>query len=528
MHGYSGLPTYYFSVQIKSDARNKSISSRDVLPNGKLNGNITHDSNHTENEISSDVPTPSSLNNRIERTIAELDQVIEDYNVDRKYSIGSLSTASGVMHEENVQADVHCADVPVTPVEVKPDPIQLLQSLPESNNPSSSDILQEPNTFETDKRDSLYATPTNDNTDILVTNCDQRTDLIRNNNLNKIDIVGKDLAPNLEQNALFNLMESIDKPDDGSPIIIINTDRDSKNVEPNPPGPVTESKDNTDISASVILNEEDISPSGVTEIVPETADALPFVPPSPPPPPPPTVIPRVIFRDRALPNVKLRQIQPVTPSPDYTQQNSDDTPQENYFKFGSPEYLEFKEKLRQQLEQGYRLPPHVSIRRPLVPTTPPIASSTNENVIDDNIDQNDAKEKLAMFYKLRNNKSTPSLPQMNNEPVINNVRNVSKNEPDDDEDNGTDFKEQHRRNMQNIFGSIQLRKMGDSLEKNLNEESPIIENSSSNLSEEMSSIEKTNPNTINNDRLQHKENMSNIFRSIRLRKEDSFKSNESQ
>ncbi|RZC32159.1 high affinity cationic amino acid transporter 1-like, partial [Asbolus verrucosus] len=132
-----GLPTYYFSVKSHSDARNESISSKMHIPNGKMNG-FTNHSYVNDDQIDvveettkkKPAPPPPTLN-RIESTIAALDEILENeeatiYN-DRKFSVDSLSTASNVLREENVEAVVHCSDVPATPVQIMEAP-PLLES----------------------------------------------------------------------------------------------------------------------------------------------------------------------------------------------------------------------------------------------------------------------------------------------------------------------------------------------------------------------------------------------------------------
>ncbi|XP_044263025.1 high affinity cationic amino acid transporter 1-like, partial [Tribolium madens] len=372
-----GLPTYYFSIQSHSDARNESICSRDssTKPNNNVNGFTNHAyvSDETLPKFKPRAPEPPITSN-IEATIAVLDLVLEneeaniDENlIDRRISIDTTSNASNVLREESVQAVVHCEQAP-----------PLDQSGDVDNPPPDPDPAQSP-----------------------------------------------DVTPPTENET----------------------------------------------------SEEETPPT------PPLVEEMPPVPPPPPPMMPKmgTVsIPRPTLSE--LSTVKLtpwEDRKPATPPVDYSRQNSMAPDNNDNIKFGSPQYKEFREYLNQTLQHGgYSPTPIFDVKKkPLQVKTEPVS---NENVIEDKIDRNDVKQKLALFL----------------EQTYNNNNVVKEN----------DFKEEHK-----VFESI-----------NSKEESP------SGNSEIPQRVKKHAKDDNDYDRLRHRQNMDSIFKSIRLKKVDSFKTNESQ
>ncbi|EFA09380.2 High affinity cationic amino acid transporter 1-like Protein [Tribolium castaneum] len=208
---------------------------------------------------------------------------------------------------------------------------------------------------------------------------------------------------------------------------------------------------------------------------PEAEDTPPVPPPPPPPPLEGVAIPRPHFRLSEINNVKLKswdETKPLSPPVDYSRQNSMAPDNDGNLKFGSPQYKEFREYLTQTLQDGgYAPTPIIGINNKPVKTEPVFI----ENVVQDKIDRDDVKQKLTLFLERHNNNNNVKEDNLQ----INNIVE--------------DFKEEYKKNSENVSSSgVKQRAKDDN----------------------------------DYERLRHKQNMNNVFKSIRLKKVDSF--NESQ
>lgn len=464
-HGYSGIPTYYFSVQTPSDARNESISSQEISvtsTHGKSNGLINNGFVNTESEIKkkkAQAPPPPPPPAVIEETIAELDKVLEKeeaniiaseddkindrkfsvktiHSNDRKFSADSLSNASNVLCEENVQAVVHCSDVPLS------------ESFPVNvSNVSKFDIVSSPSNEETVKAEDQAKIE-------LITERENDEIIEEKKNIPEVKAETNDIK---SSQAIDTEKDEIEK---------IDEKKENKKIE---------EKDQNKKETRIEKEEVDSSISNKDE---DKDDTKNYAAPTPTPPPPPPLlqsdkllnndvrIPRPQYQSDDFNNVKLKHINkpPETPPVDYSRENSEVAPQDDNLKFGTPEHKKFIAKLSNQISPAY-IPLSFGFiaKKTLIPI-PKKPIPVNENVILEKIDRSDAKEKLAAFLA----------------------------------------KDDH---VQSIVNGVK---------------SEIKQNRISNVDRIRS---KENEDI---DRLQHKQNMDNIFRSIRLRKVDSFKSNESQ
>ncbi|CAH1378518.1 unnamed protein product [Tenebrio molitor] len=476
-----GIPIYYFSVQSQSDARNESISSRDsqIVPHEKQNGYTNHgciDFDHNITTVSKKrpAPPPPTLRN-IEATIADLDEMLdnEEANIigDRKFSVDSLSTASNVLREENVEADVHCSDVPVTPVKVVEAP-PLLESCDVTIPPSPSSIVA-------------------DSSEVAA------------------------IETSTADEAVVALVLDGESESSREPQTVETDTTDFQTVE---------EKEDQSQSAPPTAETEQTTP--VNLLPPPPPEPIVENEPAIPPPPsflaenPKVAIPRPLLS--GLSNVKLkpvREVIPDTPSVDYSRENSTD----DNLKFGTQEYKEFLEQLDQKLQLGY-VPTQVVVNL----KAKPAPNLPNEDVIDDNIDRKEAKEKLAQFLARTN--SLPLFGSRNhNHDSSNHVQRKYVAKPSDE----VNDREQHRQNMKNILGSIRLTKKdsfkteNDTTEEE-NSQTQDIEQPNNRDNSDLKREQITTANRGNDERLDHKRNMDDVFKSIRLRKMDSFKANESQ
>ena len=505
-HGYSGVPIYYFSVKTHSDARNESICSHPSISAGeKINGYANH--GYLEDEIISTktkkgpAPPPPTLKN-IEATIADLDEMLENeeanITTDRKYSADSMSLASNVLREENVQADVHCSDVPLTPAKDEPPLCQ------------SSDVTcSEPVSHNSDVTNAHVA----DTTDSAVL---ESEDTVQNDDAEPAAVVvGIPLIP-----------EEPEEPEEQDPVVKIALMPEDAHVEEEQEEPPTEEQSlivNTNETISQesqpVPVENETTTEETEKIIEESEPKNPVIPP----PPPLTEemetfndTPRPHFDKNVFSGVKLRSIhdrKPETPPIDYSRQNSTVGPAETNLKFGTQEYKEFIEQLDQKLQQGY-IPAHVAVELKKKPVLKNTASHiANEDVVNDSIDRDDAKKKLALFLERTN-----SLPAFTVRNGPNSDRKYIGKKINEVESDLSDYKEQHRQNMENIFRSVRLRKE-DSF-KNTSR-SDDLTNASPGPHEKKA---KENEDI---DRSEQRKNMDAIFQSIRLMKVDSFKNDES-
>ncbi|XP_063926032.1 high affinity cationic amino acid transporter 1-like [Zophobas morio] len=501
-----GLPIYYFSVKTHSDARNESICSHPSISAGeKINGYANH--GYLEDEIISTktkkgpAPPPPTLKN-IEATIADLDEMLENeeanITTDRKYSADSMSLASNVLREENVQADVHCSDVPLTPAKDEPPLCQ------------SSDVTcSDPVSHNSDVTNAHVA----DTTDSAVL---ESEDTVQNDDAEPAAVVvGIPLIP-----------EEPEEPEEQGPVVKIALMPEDAHVEEEQEEPPTEEQSlivNTNETISQESQPVPVENETTTEenekIIEESEPKNPVIPP----PPPLTEemetfndTPRPHFDKNVFSGVKLRSIhdrKPETPPIDYSRQNSTVGPADTNLKFGTQEYKEFIEQLDQKLQQGY-IPAHVAVelkKKPVLKNT--TSHIANEDVVNDSIDRDDAKKKLALFLERTN-----SLPAFTVRNGPNSDRKYIGKKINEVESDLSGYKEQHRQNMENIFRSVRLRKE-DSF-KNTSR-SDDLTNASPGPHEKKA---KENEDI---DRSEHRKNMDGIFQSIRLMKVDSFKNDES-
>lgn len=216
------------------------------------------------------------------------------------------------------------------------------------------------------------------------------------------------------------------------------------------------------------------------------------------PPPPPMVkeienvsIPRPYFNLNDINKVKLKSWnnkKPKTPPVDYSRENSVAPDSDDNLKFDSVEYKEFRDQLANTLQKGYVPPVPIDLKRSILPVK--VEPVLNEDVIVDKIDRDEAKKAFTLYLERINNVSiTEKDPENNN-----------KNIKTKDAELNEDVNEENKNEVPQNVEEKQL--------KNLDKKQTKYDQGS--------------------DQLQHKQNMDSIFKSIRLRKVESFKAQESQ
>ncbi|KAJ8917752.1 hypothetical protein NQ315_005203 [Exocentrus adspersus] len=559
-----GLPIYYFSVRPYKEAQNKNVSNKSSINNNitmvhsKQNGNLNGISNKAfvddetvrgvdaENGFGSKkrpAPQPPNqsngyLDNEISVEITKLDEILDeaanaiDNNaIERKLSVDTMSNASElVSREENVIAVVHRDNV-ITPANSHPSSLSSdkKDSLPSSN---------EPLTFKIDNNNIENVQTENASAPILV---------VQNEIQNE--------APNEDTNAssennlepvVNGVTPAIEDKSNLSPVQNESYEAVANFAPPPPPLPP--------LSDTITLYKNE-----------GAANHLP-VPPSQPPPlplPPPRV--EEEKNDETLPSkninlpvasqtlhiggnavvrptssnlrsVTLRPTKYRGKSKDEEEEDEKYVPGEENLKPGTEQYKHFLENLGGKLQKPISVPSFIPYVRktytnPASPTE--TKRQSNEDVIDDNINTSDAAEKLSSFISdptrnkgilgqidriLSSDKSTADDEEPTKDEEVKGTEIVDNEiyvaDPKDVQRSlssgrvaDNDFME-HKNRMQNVFRSMNLKKMDSFKDPN------HVENRN---------VKSLGHNFVVDDKTKHRQAMGEIFKSINLRRKDSQK-----
>lgn len=187
------------------------------------------------------------------------------------------------------------------------------------------------------------------------------------------------------------------------------------------------------------------------------------------------------------------------------------TASDDNLKVGTKEYKEFINLLNKRLRNTPAVPNYLAPPRKAVVIVDPKPTIPNENVIDDNIDRNEAREKLKFFYETRNARDdTKSSAQP--KPILRGSKSVDESfKPSTSEDESklpktplNSPRSEHKNRMANVFDSIKLKNLDDQVLKRR-------------LSKSLGSAF-----TKDDDKVNHKQKMSDIFQSIKAMRRESL------
>lgn len=515
-----GLPTYYFSVRLYSEAHNTNVSDKTSVEtqlcgsvkkqNGELGSYMNYGfegDNHINgsNKVKSKktrAPLPPSgfeekidtaeIQQELDKFDEMLDEVANDLrdNAQHRFSVDSVSLSDvNVSREENVIAVVHHDNI------FPPDEPIIPLSLDHHNN--------------------------NEKNNLEITNIPEIIFNEKKQNSAVLEVIDENVPEPLEPS--LSDQNSTDASNNQYKELIQVESDDSKLLE----------------------GDKSLLPFDSEAL--ETKDSPPFIIPPPPPP---------------LPSEDFSSKLPLTPpsspiissnitnrhhSPDFASQrqkvttanlqsvrlrppkknNKEDAislfvPDDDNLKVGSDKYKTFMANLDEKLKEVRVLPnyiPFVGKKNPDSGNVTPIEKVANENVIEDNINREEAREKLESYIdslvektKEHENQIKKFHPRDEEKKEVNThkvtfnklaedaVSNIS-NTSNDENDYMT-----HKNRMKNVFRSINL-KHTDSFKE--------------------SGIEK--PRNINSwgfateDKVKHRMAMDDIFKTIKLRRKESEK-----
>ncbi|KAJ8966976.1 hypothetical protein NQ314_003199 [Rhamnusium bicolor] len=518
-----GLPIYYFSIRPYTEAQNKNISNKSSIDynismvnhtqNGKLNGHtniafvsddetIRKDDNSEDKETKKmPAPQPPTKNNghvdnnEIPSEITKLDEMLEEVSntinsnsIGRKLSVGTLSNVSDIVsREENVVAVVHRDNV-ITPANsnAPPSPTDVKNiSFPDDNGLTSDNL---------------------DKTDKIILNID------------KSSLTGDSLAS--EEDKTKYLPISTPPPSlNSSPLPRDKIDNEHTPLPPPLPsfsyGDVIatppQSPNSSPMPKDKIKSEYTLLPLPLPALTNEEFIAAPR----------PT--------SANLHSVTLRPVKHKEVVEDEQHYEPDD----DNLKVGSDKYKSFMSRLNGKLQKLNVLPsyiPYITKNAPQVEVKQE-EKVPNENVIEKSLDREVAKEKIGQFlrdsYKVRDiigiyNEGVKTDENNEKHGEDNGIRSnneltreisIEVNDEDggegrnDDQNSNSDYMD-HQNRMQNVFRSINLKKVESFKD-------PAIK--------ESRNAKSLGSSFMNDDKMIHRQAMGEIFKTIKLRRKDSSK-----
>ncbi|XP_072387509.1 cationic amino acid transporter 2-like isoform X2 [Diabrotica undecimpunctata] len=368
-----GLPTYYFSVK-SYEVKETKIKSNELRANGTSNGGEHYYDNVAfVEELTANTETipkkkkapavPPVVEDKIEdKIIGELDEMLDevakDLEFDRKSSVGSVSVS--MSREENVVADVHCDNVLNPAISIPPDP-----------------TLERPTTL------------------ALKT-------------IAKDDVESAELQKNAVELRRSSSVDSPAPPD--TPVSFKSA--------------VGDSDDDPTASPEQISPTPTPPPSANVSPLPTPKLVETFTVPPPPPIPMPEIIQEskntteqeVLPKDKeekenkhksTLPRITSNDIKRITLKTtakkrvEIEDQFKADEPDDDNLKVGSDKAKTFKEKLSNKLAAVPLTPFYMLPRKKHAAPPPPQDHKKNENVLEESINKEQAKEKLGLFVTSR-------------------------------------------------------------------------------------------------------------------------------
>lgn len=525
-------------------AENRTLSLKSIdtqkKSNGMINGHVySNDNKGFENDLDiklngtqkmKDV-TPSSDTDNIENILLEkelqkLDKMLDEegrklstFSDNRKLSIDTVSVASSfVMHEESVVAVVHRDNVHI--------PADSNSPFLYSHHPY---VVKLVDTNDENISDNKLLESNNESTNSLDKQLDSDLDAI----LSEVDYNSskQNLRSEGSVDSGIHNPESYDSKEweereNSTDSTICNSEISELNskvgVDPvtdiiteSPNLNTTECYHNKEeITESL---EESTTESGMIEnlvtlqnAVDQSSITETNIRPPPPPPPPPVLLTTETLPVRPtsenLSNVTLRPVQPKL-----TKDNSSNfQPDDDNLTVNSEKTKKFKDALSDKLRNSFVYVPIIYTNKPAI--TSPVKSEEppNENVIEDKINVKDAKEKLSGFLNSLLKTSPIDTIEAehheekdtdNNE---NKIHTVSKDIGLEDQlhHNTDEDCNEHKRRMLTVFRSMTLK----------NSESEVMSDRSRN-------VNTVGP--VNDDRTRHRQAMSDIFKTIKLRRKES-------
>uniref|UniRef100_A0A6P7GJA4 High affinity cationic amino acid transporter 1-like isoform X1 n=1 Tax=Diabrotica virgifera virgifera TaxID=50390 RepID=A0A6P7GJA4_DIAVI len=520
-----GLPTYYFSIK----SQNPEVTETKVKPNEPLaNGTSNGGEHYYDNvafveELTANAETvpkkkkkapvaPPVLEDKIEdKIIGELDEMLDkvakDLEFDRKSSVGSVSVS--MSREENVVADVHCDNVLNPAVPSPPDP-----------------KLERPTTL---------ALTTNVNDDVESAEVQKNAVELR-----RSSSVDSPAPPDTPVSFKSAPVSSDDDPT-ASPeqISPTPTPPPSANVSPlptpklvtftippPPPIPMPEIvQESKNITKQEAQEEEKENKHNSTlpritsndpempEIIPESKD----------------ITEQEALKDKeqkenkhksTLPRINSNDIKRITLKSiakkrvQIEDQNKADEPDDDNLKLGSERAKSFKEKLSNKLAEVPMTPFYIMPRKKQAAPKPPQEHKKNENVLEESINKDQAREKLGLFVTSRLSWLDPSKegspvtsapPSPNVEIDLPSTPSPETHDVDEPIVEAVDKDYMaHQNRMKNVFRSL---KVGE-----LTKEPNTSERNFKSLDHREHKVD---------DKDKHKQAMSEIFKTIQLRRKAS-------
>ncbi|CAG9864859.1 unnamed protein product [Phyllotreta striolata] len=462
-----GLPIYYFSLKPIEEARARLVDKPDgnsangAIPNEYYDNDGFVDDPETLPKKKKRAPQPPPIDDKpevieIEQELQKFDEMLEEVERDdRKSSIGSVSVCD-VPCKENVVADVHCDNVVTPAIPASPAPLFACQV----DQIEPNDIQNEGDHLDADNI-------TQQEEDIVILTPEHKP-------INPFSSLRRPLSFTSISDPDHKIIEAI-----------------SNGIMPTPTPP-----------PSPDLTREETS-----------------IPVPPPLPPPSEVIaPTKIKKNtrETLPRVTSNKIKEVTLRPTRQQPKQEEVgfePGNDNIKISSLSSKSFLKNLNSKLTrlnlQPNYIAPVIQLERGSAPST--LKYEKNENVIEDSINKDDAKEKLELFVDSRLSLAEPAkkAPSENSriaypDPLETNGTSDGNLENGVDRlgnNEGEDYLA-HQIRMKNVFRS--MKSVDQSKEKP--KESRIV---------------KSLHLARDDDALNHRQAMSEIFKSIEIRRKDS-------
>lgn len=547
-----GIPTYYFSlrpiderptkfVPIHEPSENHCIEKSNGLVSYTNNGFIDDYGKTVEMKRKKKAPEPPisdekseaiEIQQELEKFDEMLDEVANTLDINcRKTSAGTISVSDFVLREENVVADVHCDNVitlanPISPIDspaiiVNTKTENVVSNQVETKTPTENDSTEISNQVGT------KSPPTeNDSTETPLFGSEQLVIPPSGLDINQSKLYLKKLGSG-------GFSGPIDRP-----ISFISTSGSDQELVEASPFTLTPTP-----TPPPSINISPISSPNIDNYVPY------IIPPPPPPLPVDILDTKNIHSENkknireTLPRVTSNKIKEVTLRPTRKKEATKEVqfePDDDNLKIGSDRTKSFMEDLNNKLINmnavANVLPTNVApIKKG--PAPPPPKTEKNENVIEESINKNEAKEKLGLFVNSRisvmDPKKTKDSEKTKSYLGESNIVNYSElNNDDTSELNNDNIQESNNDTPEPKNDNTENNSSADNIGDNEENSYLVHQNRMKNVFRSMKSLDLSkkqpssalrNVKTMDHrlDETKHKQAMSEIFKSIQVRRKES-------